>query len=65
MADAFGRRKTIDDLLDENSKLRALVAGQVICDAEDADGRECPLYDANDPYRCKRDRYMRELGLDQ
>ena len=58
----------VERLLDENEKLRALVVGQFICDSEDADGRECPLYDASDTsclYRCKRDRYMRELGLDQ
>lgn len=57
--------ETIEALREKNMKLRALIDGDRICLSDDADAHECPLYDINEPYRCKRDRYMRELGLDQ
>lgn len=55
--------KVIHALREENDKLRALVEGMRICAEEDADGCECPLYDTDEPYRCKMDRLMEELGL--
>lgn len=43
--------------------LRDIVRGMQLCDIEDADAHDCPLYDEDEPNRCKKDRLLRELGL--
>jgi len=57
--------KTVNELIDENEKLRSIIIAQHICESDDEDGRNCPLYDEFVPYRCKLDRMLSELGLDE
>lgn len=50
----------------ENRVLRKLVAGMQVCEDDDADAHDCPLYDEGEPTRCAYGRYSRiadELGL--
>ena len=46
-------------------KLRALLKGQQVCADDEADARDCPLYDESEPYRCKKERLMQELGIEE
>ena len=64
--------ETVQDMLNEyvleleseNAKLMDLVTGMLICNSEDADAEVfCQLYDKSEPFRCKRERLMKELGL--
>ena len=48
----------------ENATLRALVRGLLWCDMENADACDCPLYDENEEYRCKKERLLREVGIE-
>lgn len=48
----------------ENDCLRDLVRGFQTCTDDEADARDCPMYDEGEPYRCKRDRIIGELGLE-
>ena len=57
-------KTSYEALLHENLRLKALLRGQQVCDDPDADAKDCPLYDEDEPYRCKRDRLMRELGIE-
>lgn len=52
-----------DRLRYENAALRSLVAAMLVCMDDDADARECPLYDENEPHRCAMKRVLWELGL--
>ena len=53
------------DLKAENDKLRKLVRGLEVCADEYADARtDCPLYDEGEPYKCAKERVMRELGIE-
>ena len=61
--DADELRETLSEVLEENSKLRALVEGMEWCKLEDADAKFCPLYDEDEPFRCKKERYLKEVGL--
>lgn len=47
----------------ENAKLQDLVRGMRICSDDSEEAQKCPLYDENEPYRCRKDRLMSELGL--
>lgn len=51
------------DYENENNKLRSIIEGQQVCADDDADAKDCPLYDESEPYRCKKERLMEELGL--
>lgn len=51
------------DVQAENAKLRDLVLGMMICSDDSEEAQKCPLYDENEPYRCRKDRLMSELGL--
>lgn len=51
-------------LTEQNDALKELVRGCEYCAIEDADAKDCPLYDESEPYRCKRDRMLGELGVD-
>lgn len=57
------REHEVEDLMSENVKLRELMRGMRLCSNDDADGRKCPLYDESEPYRCKKERLLSELGL--
>lgn len=50
-------------LTEQNEALKELVRGYEYCAIEDADAKECPLYDESEPFRCKRDRMLGELGV--
>ena len=55
----------IGRLKEENAELRKLVRGLEVCADEYADARtDCPLYDEGEPYRCAKERVMRELGIE-
>lgn len=56
-------RETLSEVRLNNAKLRALVAGMEWCKIEDADAKLCPLYDDDEPFRCNRERYLKEVGL--
>lgn len=58
-----GGESRVDDVAAENAMLRDVVNAMRICDDDDADGRDCPLYDESEPYSCKMDRVLGELGL--
>lgn len=47
----------------ENMKLRMLVEATEVCNDDDADAHDCPLYDECEPYRCAKERLMQELGI--
>ena len=47
----------------KNRKLRRLVAGMQVCEDDDADAHDCPLYDEGEPTRCAYGRIADELGL--
>jgi len=51
----------------ENDKLRELCEGMLVCYEpcnELLDARtDCPLYDDGEPFRCKKTRLLRELGI--
>lgn len=48
----------------ENAKLRGLVIANQICHDDAVDSRECPMYDKHEPYNCRRERTLRELGIE-
>ena len=56
-----------EHLREENAKLRELCEGMLVCYEpcnEHLDARtECPLYDENEPLRCRKARLLRELGI--
>lgn len=53
----------IVELEEENNILLSLVEADRICSDDEADARECPLYDESEQYRCSKERAMRRLGL--
>ena len=73
----YGVRKTLKELsrevkdlvrenrllAEQNDALKELVRGYEYCAIDDADAKDCPLYDESEPYRCKRDRMLGELGV--
>lgn len=61
--DADEMRELLSKTLEVKSKLMALVEGMEWCKSEDADAKFCPLYDENEPFRCKKERYFKEVGL--
>ena len=61
--DADELRETLSEVLENNAKLRALVEGMEWCKIDDADAKFCPLYDEDEPFRCKKERYLKEVGL--
>ena len=54
----------IKRLYDENEKLHELVRGLTFCLDDDADAKDCPLYDKAEPWCCKGVRLMDELGIE-
>ena len=62
-ADLLGKIGTIDFFKEENRTLRDLIMGAKFCADDDADAKDCPLYDEDEPYRCKRERLMAEVGI--
>ena len=44
-------------------KLRDLFDGMLVCEDDEADATECPLYDEDEPNRCRMGRYMSDLGI--
>ena len=52
----------------ENAKLRKLCEGMLVCYEpcnEHLDARtDCPLYDENEPFKCKKARLLRDLGIE-
>lgn len=53
----FRPKPTVEDVL------RELVRGLLWCRIDDADAKLCPLYDEGEPYRCRKDKLLRELGI--
>lgn len=53
----------VSELRLENRKLRKLVAGMQVCEDDDADAHDCPLYEEGEPTRCAYGRIADELGL--
>lgn len=54
---------TASELRLENRMLRKLVDGMQVCEDDDADAHDCPLYDEGEPTRCAYGRVADELGL--
>lgn len=53
----------VTDLCVENRKLRDLLEAIRVCEDDDADAHDCPLYDEGEPTRCAYGRIADELGL--
>lgn len=53
----------VGELRLENRKLRKLVVGMQVCEDDDADAHDCPLYEEGEPTRCAYGRIADELGL--
>ena len=57
----------IMDVMTANARLRELCEGMLVCYEscnEHLDTRtDCPLYDDGEPFRCKKTRLLRELGI--
>ena len=56
--------RSIGETCERMANLEELALGLLHCDVDDADARDCPLYDDGEPYRCKREWYVRELRLE-
>lgn len=52
------------NLRKRNDKLVEIVKGLMWCLSNDADARECTLYDSDEPYRCKLERMLGEAGVE-
>lgn len=48
----------------ENERLRTLVRGLIVCGDTDADARDCPLYDEDEEFRCRKERMLEDLGFE-
>ena len=59
--------EAVAEVKDENTRLRELCEGMLVCYEscnEHLDARtDCPLYDDGEPFRCKKTRLLRELGI--
>lgn len=53
----------VSELRLENRKLREMVEAMQVCEDDDADAHDCPLYDENEPTRCAYGRIADELGV--
>lgn len=53
----------VTDLCVENRKLRDLLEAIRVCEDDDADASDCPLYDKEKPNRCGYEAMIRELGI--
>ena len=60
-------RDYVAEVKAENDKLRELCEGMLVCYEscnELLDARtDCPLYDDDEPLRCRKARLLRELGI--
>ena len=55
--------RSIGETCERIANLEELAFGLLHCGDDDADARDCPMYDASEPYRCRKERLLGELGI--